>query len=126
MAEGKFSWKFYLGIFLIVASLIIGKIDLVVFALYLNNPAMRWAVIISYIISWTMLLIGIWLAGREYYNAVKKYVDYKFYHESLKKGTRKAYDFTKEKTNDMRKRTMDRTREFGNKLKKNRGEDKNH
>lgn len=96
IAKPKYSWKFYTGIFLIVASLIIGKITQIVFFLYLDNFWLVWTSVIIYILSWPMMILGIWWVGKEYADKIKKYADYKFYHQSLKTGTKRAIERTKQ------------------------------
>jgi high-affinity Fe2+/Pb2+ permease len=86
-----FSVKFYLGIFMIIGSFVLGGLIKVVFLVYFFDKFLRGVSIILYIISWFMLGIGVWWAGREAYNGIRRYMDYKFYHESIKTGTRKAY-----------------------------------
>lgn len=90
----QFAPKFYFGIFLVFISLILGKITFFMFFYYLNHDFLRWTSIIVYIFSWLMLVIGVWWMGKEYAEAVKKYASYKFYHQSLKTGTRKAFKKT--------------------------------
>jgi len=45
-----------------------------------------------------MLLIGVWWVGKEYAEEIKKYISYKFYHESVKQGTKMVVDRTKTET----------------------------
>ena len=115
----SFSLKFYLGIIFIVTSLIIGKVTLVTFVLYLNNPVERWLSLAIYILSWPLLIVGIWWIGKEYAAAVKKYVSYQFYHDSLKKGTQKAINKTRQFKNasyttlrEGTQRTLQKTKEI--------------
>lgn len=84
----KYSIKFYFGILLFLGSLVIGKITLAIFLLYFNNPLIKWSSLIIYILSWPMLIIGIWWIGKEYAKALKRYFGYKFYHQSLKSGAK--------------------------------------
>lgn len=92
----KYSWKFYTGIVLIIASLIIGKITQLIFFLYLDDFWLMWSAVIIYILSWPMMILGIWWVGKEYADKIRKYADYKFYHQSLKAGTRRAVERTKQ------------------------------
>ncbi len=85
----KYSPKFYAGIILIIANFILAKIATILLLMYYNKPAMVWIAIISYILTWFMLLIGVWWVGKEYAAAFNRYFTYKFYHESLKEGTKK-------------------------------------
>lgn len=79
----RLSAKFYAGVSLIVLSLIIGKITLAIFVLHLNNVLVRWGSLIMYMITWPMLILGIWWVGEEYYSAIKKYLTYRYYHEKV-------------------------------------------
>ena len=100
----RFSWKFYLGLFLVVFSLILGKVTLVVFLLY-SDPLVNLVSIIIYILSWPMLLLGGWWVGKEYFDAIKKYASYKFYHQSLKRGTKMVVGKAREGTRRVAVRT---------------------
>ncbi len=91
-----FSWKFYLGVVMIIASLVLGKIAAAIFILYLDDATIRWLSAVIYILTWPLLFIGIWWVGKEYYDSIRRYASYRFYHESLKKGTQKAIGKTKE------------------------------
>ena len=82
------SKKFYVGMGLILLSFILGGVAKVVFIIYFYSNFMRWFSIILYILSFPILVVGIWLAGREYYEAMKKYFSYKYY-------TKSAYNKTK-------------------------------
>jgi len=93
--RNKFSAKFYVGIVLIVLSLVIGKITLAIFILYFNDDTAKSASMIIYALSWPMLLLGVWWVGKEYADKVKRYFDYKYYQRHLIKGTVKAYQLTK-------------------------------
>jgi len=87
--------KFYLGVFLFVLSLIIGKITTITFLLYKDDFIIKLVSIIIYIISWPMLFVGVWLAGKEYIDQLKKYLSYKYYHRHVSQGTKKALDASK-------------------------------
>ena len=82
--------KFYLGIMLFVLSLIIGKITTVTFLWYNSDELIKWFSIIVYILTWPMMFIGIWWAGKEYTNQLKKYFSYKYYHNHMVEGTKKV------------------------------------
>ncbi len=118
----KYSNKFYLGIVLFALNFIIGAIVKVLFLfkfkdlgalkesiLSFNSPnsVYLWVLIIIYLISWAMLVIGIWWIGAEYTNALKKYFSYKFYHESFKKGTSVMIGKTAAGTRAMGRKTME-------------------
>jgi high-affinity Fe2+/Pb2+ permease len=92
-----FSVKFYLGIFLIIASFALGALVKVVFVVYIFDTFLRWLSIIVYIITWVMLGLGIWWAGKESYKGIQRYMDYHYYQESLRKGTQQAYSQFKER-----------------------------
>ncbi len=94
----KYSAKFYIGIVLIILSLIIGKITTFYFITQFGNPMVMWTSLIIYIISWPMLIVGAWWVGEEYAESIRKYFQYQFYHESLKRTGKKVIDKTKEKT----------------------------
>lgn len=93
----KFSTKFWLGLFLVISSLIIGKITTFTFFYYIDNKLILWSSVIVYIISWPMLVIGLIWIGEEYGKSIRKYVSYRFYHELIQKHTKIAYHKTKEK-----------------------------
>lgn len=94
----KYGAKFYVGIVLIILSLIIGKITTFYFITRFGDQLVMWTSLIVYIISWPMLIVGVWWVGEEYAESIQKYFQYKFYKESLKKTGRKVIDKTKEKT----------------------------
>lgn len=90
------SVKFYLGLLLVVVSLIIGKVTTFMFVLYFNETKIRWMAMIIYILSWPLLVLGIYWIGKEYSASIKKYITYQYYQESIKQGTRKALYKTKQ------------------------------
>tara|TARA_Y100000310_G_C20657932_1_gene803022 strand:- start:1423 stop:1911 length:489 start_codon:yes stop_codon:yes gene_type:complete len=114
----KLSVKFYGGIAMIFLSLIIGKITFAILVLNFrdNNPLYWWSLII-YILSWPMLIIGVWWVGEEYYRQVKRYISYKFYHESVKSGTKKVYHHTKSGTQKVYHKTRHHTKNIHEKVK---------
>ncbi len=118
MTKYKFSNKFYLGIILIVVSFIIGKITTATFIIYFNNQLLKWISLIIYILSWPMLIIGIWWLGEEYTKMIKKYMSYKFYHESAKKGARKVISKTKNKSQKIKQKVTPKINQVKNKLSK--------
>ncbi len=98
MLNLKYSAKFYVGIVLIILSLIIGKITTFYFITRFGDQLVMWTSLIIYILSWPMLIMGVWWVGEEYAEGIRKYFQYQFYHESLKRTGRKVIDKTKEKT----------------------------
>ena len=112
MKKYKFSNKFYLGILLIVISFIIGKITTATFIIYFNQPLFKWVSLTNYILSWPMLIIGIWWIGEEYTNMIRKYMSYKFYHESAKKGAKKVVHNTRK----LGKQVSHKTKKAGKKI----------
>jgi len=118
----KYSNKFYIGIVLFALNFVIGAIVKVMFLFKFkdlgalkksifsfNSPdsGYLWLLIIVYLISWAMLVIGIWWVGAEYTAALKKYFSYRYYHESLKKGTSNVIGRTAAGTMAMGRRTME-------------------
>ena len=127
----KYTLKFIWGIVLIVASLLLGLLTKIFMILYLNNENVFWSMVIIYILSWPMLIWGIWWAGKEYAESLGKYFQYKYYHNHMKVKTKKAYHATKERTQKLKERakvksaklkekTKEKTRKLKNKLKNNR------
>lgn len=102
------SRKFYWGIVFVVVSLLIGKITTVTFIAYFPDSSLRWLSLVVYLLSWPILIIGIWWVGSEYYGHLKKYFTYRHYHESLREGTKKAYQRTKEKTQQLQEQVRQR------------------
>ncbi|MEW5896591.1 MAG: hypothetical protein AB1668_02785 [Nanoarchaeota archaeon] len=96
MFRFKHTHKFYLGMVLIIGSFIVGKISTATFLLYLGDPSIRWLSIIAYVLSWIILVIGGWWVGKEYVEEIKKYISYKYYHESIKEGTKQIKEGTKQ------------------------------
>ncbi len=104
MFRYQFPFRFYLGLVLIVASLIIGALTKITLLLYFHNSTIRWASVIVYLLSWPLLAVGGWWVGSEYYRLIRRYASYRFYQESIKEGTRKAYQRTKQKLAERRKK----------------------
>ena len=113
----KFSWKFYIGMAFIIVSFVIGLLTHITFVLFFNNALILWLSVIIYVLSWLMLALGAWWVGKEYYDKIKKYTNLKFYEQSLKEGTKKAYIITKEKTTKFRDEAKAKTNAFKDKLK---------
>ena len=65
--------------------------------------------IITYIISWPILFLGVYWMGKEYADSLRKYFRYKFYHQRMKQGTKRVYHATKERTRNVRARAKERT-----------------
>jgi len=80
----NFSNKFYIGIGLIISSLIIGKITQTTFIIYFSNDFIRNLSVIVYIVSWIPFLIGIAWAGREYVNKYNRFFTFKYYINKIK------------------------------------------
>ena len=80
----NFSKKFYIGIGLIISSLIIGKITQTTFIIYFSNDFIRNLSVIVYIVSWIPFLIGIAWAGREYVNKYNRFFTFKYYINKIK------------------------------------------
>lgn len=112
----KYSHTFYLGIFLVIASLLLGKLTLAITIIYFENPIIRWSSIVVYALTWPLLILGAVLIGKEYANTVYKYCSYKYYHASLKEGTKKALEATKTKTKQLHSQVTNKLR------KKQRGQ----
>lgn len=105
------SVRFYLGISFIILSLVMGKITTGVFLSCTLRKALCagfWPSVVTYVISWPLLILGVYWVGREYYNQIRKYISYKFYHESLKRGTRKAVWKTRELKRRLGKKIRDK------------------
>lgn len=97
----KFSWKFYAGIVLVILSFLMGKVTVATFLLH-QELSWRIGSVIVYILSWPILFVGILWIGTQYGEAVKRYMSYRFYHDSLKEGTKKVVGKTREKTLGLR------------------------
>ncbi len=97
-----YSWKFYLGAFFVIFSTLIGIVVKFLIFVNLDQPFWFWFYVIIYILTWPVLLIGVWWVGKEYADKIRRYVSYKFYQEEIKKGTKKAYILTKDQTKRLR------------------------
>ena len=113
MPQYRFSLQFYMGIVLIILSLIIGNVTKVFILLYFNDPDIRWISLIIYVLSWPILIVGAWWAGRETYQALKRYFSYRFYHQHLKEGTKKVYHRTQELKERVKQKMHPRRRASG-------------
>ena len=130
------SGKFYLGASLVFLSFIIGAITHFAIIIYFNQPLYRWISIVAYVISWPMLIIGAYMAGKEYVESIKKFFSYRYYGRKVKKGTKKVYHAAKHntkrlenharvKTAELRKKTKERTRRIREKTEKRANNIKN-
>lgn len=113
--ELKYSLKFYWGIVFIVLSLILGFITKLIFVLYFSDQYVQLLSAVIYLLSWILLIVGVWWVGKEYAESLKRYFQYHYYHEHLKRGTHKVYQATKvfrektqERTNRIREKVKDR------------------
>lgn len=110
--EFKYTSKFYAGIIMVIGSLLLGKLVLISFVVYFNIPFIRWLSIIIYLLSWPMLFIGVWWVGKEYAKALHRYFSYHFYQQSLKEGTKKAYNKTKEAHSVVKRKFAETTSKY--------------
>tara|TARA_Y100000031_G_C8014034_1_gene289433 strand:- start:63 stop:482 length:420 start_codon:yes stop_codon:yes gene_type:complete len=126
----KYTKKFYLGIGFFLISFVFGGVSKLTFFLYVWNPWIRWSSVIVYVVSWVMLILGIWWVGEEYADAVKKYFTYRYYHRSIKHGTTKVIKKTaagtkvvagkvKGKSLEVHSRVKERIKKSGRRNKKN-------
>jgi hypothetical protein len=81
--KSKFSKKFYIGIALIISSLIVGKITQAIFVIYFTNEFIRKLAVIIYIITWPPFILGIVWAGTEYVNKYNRFFTFKFYKDKF-------------------------------------------
>lgn len=80
--------KLLFGLILVAASLIIGKITTVLFMVYFGNKLFRYIDLLIYILTWPMLIFGVYICGiegTEYIKRIYCYFSYKYYHEHLKR-----------------------------------------
>ena len=82
--QKKFSKQFYIGIWLIIITLIVGKITQATFIFYFNNDFIRRLSLIVYLISWPPFLLGIAWAGREYVDKYNRFFTIKYYREKFR------------------------------------------
>ncbi|MBT3814946.1 hypothetical protein HOE37_05880 [Candidatus Woesearchaeota archaeon] len=94
----NYSLKFYWGAVLIVLSVILGTLTKVVFFYPTISSTTRLTMVVTYIISWPILFLGVYWMGKEYADSLRKYLQYKYYHKYVRAGTKKAYEVTKNKT----------------------------
>ncbi len=62
--------------------------------MYLTDKAIALPMLTLYIISWPMLVLGVWWAGKEYADSIKRYFQYKYYHKYVSAGAKKMVDTT--------------------------------
>ena len=91
------SGKFLLGIGLILLSFVVAQVARIVFFLYFTDPSYRNWSIAAYTLSWLVFPVGIWLVGREYYGAMKRYTSLKHYYETVMNRTKRADETAPEK-----------------------------
>jgi hypothetical protein len=82
--KNGFSKKFYIGIALIISSLIVGKVTQATFVIYFNNDFIRKLSAIIYIASWPPFFIGIAWAGMEYAKKYNRFFTIKYYKDKIK------------------------------------------
>ena len=92
MSKTLLSGRFALGIGLIVLSFVVAMFAKVVFFLYFTDPIYRNWSIAFYVMSWLIMPVGIWLAGREYYDSIKRYTSLKRYYETVTERTKNVED----------------------------------
>ncbi len=80
----KFSKKFYIGLALIISSLIVGKITQATFVIYFTNDFIRKMSVIIYIVSWPPFILGIAWAGMEYADKYNRFFTFKYYKDKIK------------------------------------------
>jgi hypothetical protein len=80
----RFSKKFYIGITLIISSLIVGKITQAIFVIYFTDEFIRKLSVIIYIITWPPFIMGIAWAGIEYVNKYNRFFTLKFYKDKIR------------------------------------------
>ena len=80
----QFSKKFYIGIGLIISSLIVGKITQAIFVIYFTNDFIRKLSVIIYILSWLPFILGIAWAGMEYAKKYNRFFTFKYYKNKIK------------------------------------------
>ena len=81
--KSKFSKKFYIGIALIISSLIVGKVTQATFIFYFTNDFIRKLAVIMYIITWPLFLLGIAWAGMEYVYKYNRFFTFKYYRDKF-------------------------------------------
>ncbi|MFC1527769.1 hypothetical protein ACFL5D_03405 [Candidatus Neomarinimicrobiota bacterium] len=80
----NFSKKFYIGIGLIISSLVLGKVTQTTFIIYFTNGFIRNLSVIIYIISWPLFILGIAWAGMEYADKYNRFFTIKYYKDKIR------------------------------------------
>ena len=80
----NFSKKFYIGIGLIISSLIVGKVTQTTFIIYFTNDFIRNLSVIVYVISWLPFILGIAWAGIEYADKYNRFFTIKYYKDKIR------------------------------------------
>lgn len=83
--QKHFSNKFYIGLLLIIISLIVGKLTQVTFFIYFNNDFIRKLSIIVYIISWLPFILGFAWSGKECVTKINRFFTFTYYKTKIKK-----------------------------------------
>ncbi len=112
--ELKYSLKFYWGIILISLSLILGFVSKITFIFYFYDSYLQMLSAVIYLFSWPLLILGVWWVGKEYADSLRRYFQYHYYHEHLKRGSHKIYDATKalrEKTHEKALKIKEKVRD---------------
>jgi len=82
--KNKFTKRFYIGVGLIITSLIVGKITQATFVIYFTNDFIRKLSVIIYIVSWPPFILGIAWAGKETVNKYNRFFTLKYYKEKIR------------------------------------------
>ncbi len=88
---------FFIGLALIIASLILGKLVFIPVIIFPGDVTWAASMVIIYAISWVMIIIGVYLAGKEGWTLAK--ITYKEYQ-------RKAIHHVKEKSKNAAHKTV--------------------
>ena len=67
-----------------------------------------------------MLFLGVYWMGREYADSLRKYMRYRYYHKYVRAGTKKAYEATKNRTQNVRAKAKVRTDKIKDRIKNKR------
>lgn len=90
MFRYKYSTKFYLGLIILILSLILGKVGLYYLVFFNKGSGLFWLGVFIYLVSWPLTIWGVWWVGIEYADKIKKFISYKFYTQSLTRGTKRV------------------------------------
>ena len=80
----RFSKKFYIGIWLIIISLVVGKLTQAAIIIYFTNDFIRKLSVLIYLISWPPFLLGITWTGMEYAKKYSRFFTFKYYRERIR------------------------------------------